>query len=73
MHPSAIVERTKSPRFVFYPSPAPRINPSPVPKAIRHPTHGNWRIPNRSIFSDDFPTPIFIEIVESRSCGAHIF
>ena len=41
LHPSAIVEGSKSPRRIIQPGPAPRLDPNPAAVAIRNPSHSH--------------------------------
>src|SRR5260370_38898978 len=71
--PAAIVERSKSPRLIVNPSPAPRSNPVPIAVAVRSPVHRNMaRIPNVAVFWLIAPIAIVVEIVVADDVARNI-
>jgi len=60
-NPAAVVERSKAPRRIVNPGPAPRRDPDPVAIAIRLPANnGRVRKPDRAVFRHRTPTAIVV-------------
>ena len=71
IHPTAIVERSESPRSSVYPSPSPRRLPDPLPIAIRRPSRcDSTGFPHVSIFRRIVPGSVLIQIAGSNHAGA---
>src|SRR5215469_11312037 len=64
-YPTSIMERSIAPRFVFDPSPSPRILPNPVAVVIRRPAWCDCRCPNRAIIRRVAPGSVLVEIFVS--------
>src|SRR5208282_4484215 len=61
--PAPVVERRKSPGFIFHPRPAPRAHPGPVAEAIRRPSDGYCaRPPARTVTGDIAPVAVVVQI-----------
>src|SRR5205814_6655502 len=71
--PAAIVERSVAPGLVFNPSPSPRINPDPMPVAVRCPTCVNLiRHPDVTIARSVTPLAVLIQVLRPDHVGRHI-
>src|SRR6266481_5784430 len=71
--PSAIVVRSKSPRCIINPSPAPRADVVPVAIAIRSPAWGDIvGIPDVAVFRLILPGTVVIEIAVARRFARNI-
>jgi hypothetical protein len=67
------MERTKAPRFVFYPRPTPRHHPNPAAKTIRYPIDYDDRgIPDRAVINDLLPVAIIVQVGISGNAMAYI-
>src|SRR5258708_14462272 len=73
VRPASIVIRSKSPRLVANPAPAPRPNVIPRTVAIRGPAriHFLW-IPHRSIVRFFVPGSTFVQVAVSRSVARDV-
>src|SRR6266478_597645 len=71
--PSAIVVRSKSPRCIINPGPAPRADVVPVAIAIRSPAWGDIvGIPDVAVFRLILPRTVVIEIAVARRFARNI-
>src|SRR6266567_3459857 len=61
--PTSVVKRSKSPRFLFHPGPAPGPNIDPVTEAVRSPSHGDGaRAPARTVSGYITPVAVLVEV-----------
>src|SRR6266852_3265353 len=72
--PAAIVIRSKAPRRIVDPSPAPGVDPVPVAIAVRSPVGCNFaRIPDVTVFRFIAPVTVIIQIAVARRIARNIF
>ena len=61
--PTAIVERSESPRRIINPRPSPRVFPNPVTSGVRRPTGIHPRGPYLPVLGSVAPASVFVEII----------
>ena len=61
--PAPIVERSKAPRSIIHPGPAPGLDPRPMSISIRRPIRRDSRLPYRTIVRCFGPDSVIVEIL----------
>src|SRR5215467_11543598 len=65
--PAAVVVRSKTPRLVAHPRPAPRINPVPGTVTVGRPVGGHVTgIPDVAVFGFVAPSAVVVQVVVAR-------
>ena len=71
--PAAVVERSKAPRRIVNPGPAPRADPVPVAIAVRSPSGLNrCGIPNVAVFGLITPGAVVVEVVVADHVARYV-
>jgi hypothetical protein len=72
VNPTAVMERSESPRRVVNPGPSPRADPNPMPVMIRSPSRSDRGHPNWTVRRNFAPHTVVIQIFVTDRVALHV-